>query len=132
IEYVLVATGAVSLGTHKNSAQIFQLGELAKPISVIASDEVEVIPDPVMDCGDVIGRVFDDRNRNGYQDDNEPGLPGARVATVNGMLITTDAHGRFNVACADLPHGRIGSTYLMKLDPRSLPTGYRIISENPR
>jgi len=132
VEYILAATGAAPLGTYRNRAQIFQPGQPTKPISVIASAEVEIVPDPLFDCGDLIGKVFDDRNRNGYQDNDEPGLPGARVATVQGMLITTDQHGRFNVACADLPNGRIGSTYIMKLDPRSLPTGYRILSENPR
>ena len=132
IEYVLVATGTATLGTHKNLAQVFQPGDITKPISVIASDEVDVIPDPIFDCGDVIGKVFDDRNRNGYQDSGEPGVAGARVVTIHGIAITTDDHGRFNLACADLPDARVGSTYLMKLDARSLPTGYRIISENPR
>jgi len=132
IDYVLVATGSVSLGRHRNMAQVFQAGGTSRPISRIASGEVDVVPDPIFDCGDVIGRVFDDRNRNGYQDDGEPGVPGARVVTLQGVAITTDEHGRFNVACADLPDGRIGSTYIMKLDARSLPTGYRILSENPR
>src|SRR5690606_26208656 len=132
IDYVLVATGSVSLGTYVNTAQVFQQGQPDKPISAIARDEVEVVPDPIFDCGDVVGTVFNDLNRNGYQDKGEPGMPGARVASVDGMLMTTDKHGRFNVACADLPNGRVGSTYIMKLDARSLPTGYRILSENPR
>jgi len=132
IEYVLVATGTATLGTHKNLAQVFQPGDITRPISAIASDEVDVIPDPIFDCGDVIGKVFDDRNRNGYQDKGEPGIAGARVVTIQGIAITTDDHGRFNLACADLPDGRVGSTYIMKLDARSLPTGYRIVSENPR
>src|SRR5690606_15209497 len=94
--------------------------------------DVEVMPEPVFDCGDIIGKVFNDRNRNGYQDDGETGLPGARVTSIDGMRITADGHGRFHAACADLPNGRVGSSYIMKLDPRSRPTGYRIISENPR
>lgn len=93
---------------------------------------VEIIPEPVFDCGDIIGKVFDDRNRNGYHDEGEPGVAGARVVSLEGVQTTTDAHGRFHVACADLPGSRIGKTYMMKLDPRSLPSGYRIISENPR
>ncbi|MCT7377592.1 hypothetical protein [Chelativorans salis] len=101
-------------------------------VSNVATAEVEVVIEPIFDCGDVIGKVFDDINRNGYQDEGEPGLADVRVATVDGLLITTDQHGRFNVACADLPDGRIGSTFIMKLDPRTLPTGYRIVSENPR
>jgi len=132
VEYTLAVTGAVSLGTHTNTAQVFQPGQILKPVSVRAKAEVDVVPDPVFDCGDVIGSVFDDRNRNGFQDPGEVGIPHARIASLNGALTTTDAHGRFSVACADLPDARIGKTYLMKLDPRSLPTGYRILSENPR
>src|SRR5690606_18933748 len=65
IDYVLVATGSVSLGTYVNTAQVFQQGQLDKPISAIARDEVEVVPDPIFDCGDVVGTVFNDLNRNG-------------------------------------------------------------------
>ncbi|NKB84686.1 hypothetical protein HED51_22660 [Ochrobactrum grignonense] len=76
--------------------------------------------------------MFDDRNGNGYQDEGEPGIPGVRIATVRGLLVTADKFGRFHVACADLPDSRIGSNFIMKLDPRTLPTGYRLTTENPR
>jgi hypothetical protein len=36
------------------------------------------------------------------------------------------------VACADVPDASIGSNFLMKLDQRTLPQGYRITTENPR
>lgn len=32
------------------------------------------MPDPTFDCTDIIGKVFDDRNANGSQDEGEPGL----------------------------------------------------------
>src|SRR5690606_10498842 len=88
--------------------------------------------EPVFDCGDIVGKVFDDLNRNGYQDDGEPGLPGVRIATVRGSLVTTDKHGRVHGACADLPDNRIGSNFIMKLDTRTLPAGCRLTTENPR
>ena len=125
-----------------------------------ATASIVVGAEPVFDCGVVIGKVFDDRNQNGYQDpmparsaavtnqdifsgkfggklstppvpQGEPGIPGVRVATVNGELITTDAHGRFSVPCAALPRD-IGQNFTLKLDTRSLPTGYRLTTENPR
>ena len=65
-------------------------------------------------------------------DDGEPGLPGVRVVTVKGLLVTTDKHGRFHVTCADVPNAQIGSNFLMKLDPRTLPAGYALTTENPR
>lgn len=86
----------------------------------------------VFDCGDVIGKVFDDQNRNGYQDAGEVGLPGVRLASVQGLQSVTDKFGRYHITCADLPRTGIGSIFLMKLDPRTLPAGYRISTENPR
>ncbi len=86
----------------------------------------------VFDCGDVIGTVFADKNSNGYQDQGEPGLPGVRLATVRGLLSVTDKQGRYHVTCAQTPRGGIGSIFVLKLDDRTLPAGYRITSENPR
>jgi uncharacterized repeat protein (TIGR01451 family) len=122
-------------GTLTNRARIFNssgqlLGE--------ATAKVEIRPEPVFDCGDIIGKVFDDRNGNGIQDaetspyEPERGLPGVRVVTAKGELITTDKHGRFHIACADVPDGKIGSNFIVKVDPRSLPSGYRLTTENPR
>ena len=58
-------------------------------------------------------------------------MPNVRVVTTRGVLITTDEHGRFNVPCAELP-ADIGSNFTLKLDTQSLPTGYRVTTENPR
>ncbi|WP_159593853.1 DUF7507 domain-containing protein [Chelativorans xinjiangense] len=132
VDMQLGVSAAVKPGKFVNRAQMVLGDSVVDVVSNVGMAEVEVVIEPIFDCGDVIGKVFDDINRNGYQDEGEPGLPGVRVATVKGLLITTDKHGRFNVACADLPDGRIGSTFVMKLDPRTLPTGYRIVSENPR
>ena len=100
--------------------------------SNIATATVDLQPEPVFDCSDVIGKVFDDRNRNGYQDNaSEPGMPGARLVSTDGTIIRTDEHGRFSVPCAALPRD-LGSNYTLKLDTRTLPTGYRVTTENPR
>jgi uncharacterized repeat protein (TIGR01451 family) len=93
---------------------------------------VTIKEEAIFDCGEIIGRVFDDLNNNGYMDDGEPGLPGVRVVTVKGLLVTTDKFGRFHVTCADVPNAQIGSNFLMKLDPRTLPAGYVLTTENPR
>ncbi|MDX8512107.1 prealbumin-like fold domain-containing protein [Mesorhizobium captivum] len=126
----LLALSTAGPGEHVNIATA--LGPSGEELAPPARAVVEIIVEPVFDCGDIIGKVFDDQNRNGYQDKGEPGLAGARVATVKGWLITTDEYGRFHVACADLPDARIGSNFIMKLDTRTLPTGYRLTTENPR
>jgi hypothetical protein len=100
--------------------------------SNIASAVVRVTPDPTFDCSGVYGKVFDDRNRNGYQDKGEKGVANARLATVRGLLVTTDSHGRYHIACADIPNEDRGSNFILKLDEHSLPSGYRLTTENPR
>ncbi len=139
--------------------ETFVRGPTGEILSNRAEAIVRRVPEHVFDCSDVIGTVFEDINRNGYQDGparpagvtnqglfggkgklaapantnvpGERGLPGVRIATVNGTLITTDEHGRFHVPCAELPSD-IGTNFLLKVDERSLPSGYRITTENPR
>jgi uncharacterized repeat protein (TIGR01451 family) len=130
IELRLLALSSAGPGEHVNLAGVSDASGTA--LAPDASAKIEIIVESVFDCGDVIGKVFDDLNRNGYQDEGEPGLPGVRLASVEGWLITTDAHGRFHVACALLPDQRIGSNFILKLDTRTLPTGYRVTTENPR
>ena len=131
VKLILVVGAGVSEGEYVNQAWV--LNNLVNAIvSNIATATVRVVPDPTFDCSDIIGKVFDDRNANGYQDEGEPGVAGVRVATVRGLLVTTDEHGRFHVACADVPNEDRGANFIMKLDERSLPSGYRVTTENPR
>jgi hypothetical protein len=74
----------------------------------------------------VLGKVFDDANRNGVQDPGERGLPGVRLVTARGLIATTDAYGRYHITCADTPNEARGSNFILKLDDRSLPSGYRL------
>ena len=51
-------------------------GAAAAPsASGVATATVRVVPDPHLDCTDVIGKVFDDANINGYPDQGETGPP---------------------------------------------------------
>jgi uncharacterized repeat protein (TIGR01451 family) len=128
---VLVVGSGVGEGEYVNQA--FGLNNLVgATISNVATAAVRVVPDPVFDCPDVIGKVFDDRNVNGYQDAGEPGIPNVRLATLNGVLVTSDAEGRFHVACAAIPNEYRGSNFVMKVDVRTLPAGFRVTTENPR
>lgn len=131
VKLLLVVGSGVGEAEYVNRARLFnQLsGQVA---SGEATATVRVVPDPTFDCTDVIGKVFDDRNMNGYQDPGESGVPGARVVTATGLNATTDAHGRFHITCAAVPDRDRGSNFILKLDDRSLPSGYRLTSENPR
>ena len=61
----------------------------------------------------------------------ERGIPGVRLATVDGTVITTDENGLFSVPCAALP-ANSGSNFILKVDERTLPAGFRMTTENPR
>lgn len=131
IKLLLVVSSGAAEGEYVNRAQVFNT-VLGRPSSGEATATVRVIPDPDFDCTDIIGKVFDDRNLNGQQDDSEPGMPGVRLATARGLIVTTDKYGRFHITCAVVPDADRGSNFIMKLDDRSLPTGYRVVTENPR
>jgi uncharacterized repeat protein (TIGR01451 family) len=123
---LLLAVGAgVSEGDFVNSAQVLQ-GTTGTAISGVAQATVRVIPDPTFDCTDVIGKVWNDINRNGLQDDGEEGLPGVRVATTRGLQAITDPYGRYHITCVIVPNEYRGSNLVLKLDERSLPSGFRM------
>ena len=128
---VLMVGAGVGEGEYTNLAWAHNPLAGAR-VSNVGEATVRIIPDPLFDCSEIIGTVFDDRNANGYQDQGELGIPNARVVTARGLLVTTDAEGRFHVKCADIPNADRGSNFVMKLDERTLPSGFRVTSENPR
>ncbi|MFO7592560.1 MAG: isopeptide-forming domain-containing fimbrial protein [Pseudomonadota bacterium] len=132
IKLLLVVGSGVSEGDYVNRAHVVNAFTGAALSEEEATATVRVVPDPTFDCTDIIGKVFDDKNLNGVQDEGEKGLPGARVVTARGLIVTSDEHGRFHITCAMVPDEVRGSNFILKLDDRSLPTGYRVTTENPR
>ncbi len=123
---LLLAVGAgVKEGEFVNRAYAFQSVTNFRYTGT-ATATVRVVPDPAFDCTDVLGKVFDDRDRDGVQDEGERGLAGIRLMTVQGLAINTDRHGRFHITCAVVPNETRGSNFMLKLDDRSLPSGYRM------
>ena len=126
---LLLAVGAgVGEGEFTNRAQVFQ-GTTGQPMSGEATATVRVVPDQTFDCTDVFGKVFDDVNRNGHQDEGEKGLAGVRVLTAQGLAARTDEYGRFHITCALTPNENRGSNFELKLDDRTLPSGYRLSTD---
>lgn len=137
LKMLFIVGAGVSEGEYVNRAQVFNAvaprshAGRTRAASGEASATVRVVPDPDFDCTDVIGKIFDDANQNGYQDDGEAGLPGVRAVTARGLLVTSDEHGRFHITCAVVPDENRGSNFILKVDDRTLPTGYRLTTENP-
>ena len=63
---------------------------------------------------------------------HEHGIPGVRLATVEGLLVETDEYGRYHLA--DIDGGRFerGRNFIVKVDPSTLPEGTEFTTENPR
>jgi uncharacterized repeat protein (TIGR01451 family) len=107
-------------GTGRNSATL----------TVIRSDGTTASDGPathslivrqglIRDTGTIVGRVFVDKNFDGQQQANEPGIPNALIFTDDGNRITTDVNGLFSVQSAVAGY-RTGT-----LDLTSLP-GYTL------
>ncbi len=130
ITYLLKVGAAVAKGDHTNTASAIQNSE---EVSNISKATVTIIADPFIDNSVVVGKVFEDHNGNGIQDKNERGIPGVRLATVEGMLIETDGYGRYHIA--DVKSGGYagrGSNFIVKVDAATLPKGATFTTENPR
>ncbi len=79
----------------------------------------------------LIGKVFHDKNGNGFQDNGEAGIAGVRLATVTGLLMETDGYGRFHLP--DMGESQNWSqNFIVKVDKASLPEGAKLTTENPR
>ncbi|WP_237054050.1 DUF6923 family protein [Marilutibacter chinensis] len=62
---------------------------------------------------------------------DERGIPGVRIASVEGLLIETDQFGRYHLA--DVPGGERGyRNFILKVDPSTLPPGTAFTTDNPR
>jgi hypothetical protein len=128
VRLLLTVGAGVSEGEYVNRAQTVN-GTTGGAMSGEATATVRIVPDPTFDCTDVIGKVFNDANRNGMQDSGEGGLPGVRVVTARGLQATTDQFGRYHITCAITPDENRGSNFVLKLDDRSLPSGYRMSTD---
>jgi uncharacterized repeat protein (TIGR01451 family) len=128
VKLLLAVSAGVSEGEYVNRAEAMNV-VTGNSMSGEATATVRVAPDPTFDCTDVTGKVFNDANRNGRQDNGEDGLPGVRVVTARGLLATTDQYGRYHITCAITPHESRGSNFVLKLDDRTLPSGFRMATE---
>jgi len=100
-------------------------------ISNVASAEVEVAGDPLLDESLILGSVFDDRNGNGLQDMGERGVPGVRIASVEGLVMETDAHGRYHLVGIPVDNKARGRNFILKVDTATLPPGTVFTTANP-
>ncbi|MGX9721331.1 DUF7507 domain-containing protein [Stenotrophomonas acidaminiphila] len=62
---------------------------------------------------------------------DERGIPGVRIASVEGLLIETDQFGRYHLAGVDGGAWERGRNFILKVDPSTLPAGAVFTTDNP-
>ncbi|MFT3898213.1 MAG: isopeptide-forming domain-containing fimbrial protein [Thermomonas sp.] len=124
-DFVLTsAQGATVRMDAAGNATVEKSGEAARGLNA-AEPTVERTVSAV-DGGYEVAYVIDNRGID------ERGIPGVRIASVEGLLIETDQYGRYHLADVwggDWGHGR---NFILKVDPATLPPGTVFTTENPR
>ncbi|TAF07973.1 MAG: DUF11 domain-containing protein [Nostocales cyanobacterium] len=101
IAYAAQLTNDAQRGTGRNSASVE--GQRDDRTRLIVRDgpvshRLKIVQGIVSDAGTIIGRVFVDKNFDGEQQSDEPGVANAVIYLEDGNRITTDANGLFSVA----------------------------------
>lgn len=90
-----------------------------------AEESVLIVPSPIFNAATIIGKVFKDSNKNGYQDEGEEGLPNISLITEDGFLATTDKYGRYHI------EGLKPQTKVVAVMTNTLPSNSTLTTENP-
>ncbi|MET0288886.1 MAG: Ig-like domain-containing protein [Pseudoxanthomonas sp.] len=62
---------------------------------------------------------------------DERGIPGVRIAAVEGLLMETDQFGRYHLTGMDGGEQTRGRNFILKVDPTTLPADSRFTTDNP-
>ena len=131
IRYLMRVSAGLPSGEYVNRAQAFKDGD---PISneSTASVRLDNGADPLFEQSRIWGKVWDDRNGDGWQDADEKGIPGVRLATVEGLVAETDAKGRYHFEGLTLSNMQRGQNFVVKVDVSTLPEGSAMTSSPGR
>ncbi|MEA5552122.1 hypothetical protein VB713_14335 [Anabaena cylindrica UHCC 0172] len=131
IAYAVQLTNDAQRGTGRNSA-IVNAQRIDNGFSVKdgpATHQLKIRPGIVSDCGTLIGRVFLDKNFDGEQQNDEPGIPNAVIFLQDGNRITTDPNGLFSVANV-LPGSHTGVLDLSSIPGYTLAPNHKFRERN--
>ncbi|MBI1871672.1 MAG: DUF11 domain-containing protein [Chlamydiae bacterium] len=123
ISYVAVIGTKAEPGRQYLTTAVAKSSSLGWQLSNTSLSGPTVILEPIFDLGTMIGKVFNDQNKNGVQDHGEQGIPDVRLATEEGTVIYTDAHGKYHIP--GVKPGR----HIIKIDRHSLPPGAECVTE---
>lgn len=129
IGYLLRVGAGTGPGVHTNT--VSATDAFGVSISNTGQADVIVEGDPMLEESLVLGTVFLDVNGDGRQQSGEPGLAGVRLATVEGLVVETDVHGRFHLVGLEGGNPLRGRNAILKVDVATLPPGSRFTTANP-
>ena len=92
----------------------------ARKISNLASAKVQVEGGVFDEKAYVLGKIYADCDRNGLQDEGEPGVPRVRLYMEDGTFVDSDSLGQYSL------YGLIPRTHVMKVDATTLPEGAKL------
>lgn len=123
LSYQLVIGSGSRPGDYTNTAVAWDVNPQF-PISNRSESTVTVAMDPLFDLGTIIGKVFEDRDGDGWQDEGEGGVADATVVLDDGTRVVTDEYGRYHIPAVRPGHR------MVKIDRQSLPAGAGIVGED--
>ena len=129
LSYIMRVGASAGQGSLENCAQASDTSSAITSNRSCAS--ITRTSDPDFEDSRILGTVFEDSNGNGMQDDGEPGIPGVRLATVEGLLIETDAYGRYHIEGINPGQWARGSNFIVKVDLATVPEGAVPTTQNP-
>ena len=114
-----IGVGVMNDADAVNSAVASGLSSSAalRLTSNVAQAKLRVSGGVFSNQGFAVGKVWADCNRNGTQEDQEPGVPGVRLYLENGNSVITDTFGRWSL------YGLKPVTHVLRVDPTTLPKG---------
>lgn len=121
LTYVMQFTAAAREGRSENTALLSGrqagTGTLRQSQTARAVVRVDNSGGVFASQGTVLGAVFMDCNANGIQDEvsDEPGVPGVRIFTQEGLTVVTDIDGRYSLA------GLRPVTHAFLVQPETMP-----------
>ncbi len=121
--FLLVASNTIQIGKKYEVSFFVRQTTTGTIESATKLLILTVTADPLFDEGTILGKVFDDQNENAVQDKGEHGIPGVRLATEQGIVVTTDPYGRFHIPA--VKPGR----HIVKIDGHTLPQRTKFVSE---
>ena len=129
LAYAVTLDADAIRGTGRNSAVLASsTGQL---IDGPAVHSLSIRQGLIRDTGTLIGRVFVDKNFDGQQQPNEPGIPNAVIFMDDGNRVTTDPNGLFSVQAAVAGY-RTGTLDLGSLPGYSLAPNLQFKERNSR